>query len=193
MKQNKKYSDIIDAAQRLFHKYGIKKVTVEDICKESNVSKMTFYKFFPNKTELAKTMLTKILDTNIRMVQEMMVSDIPFTDKMNRLVQWKIDNSQDTDMQFVKDVYATSDADSEIAGFLRKAIKERQESYINELVKAQEKGWMRKDVKPALLLAMFDKMQEVTGDKRVLQAYDNVQELISEISRFFIYGIANER
>ncbi len=188
-KQSKKYNHILEAARKLFYKYGIKKVTVEDICKEAKVSKMTFYKLFPNKIELAKTMLTEIFDQSERLFRELMSSHMPFTEKMENLVQWKLDNNGDASMQFVAELYETSD--SEIAAFLKQTSHERMQGVIKEFVKAQEKGLMRKDLKPELLLAIFDKIQELAGDKRILKAYDNVQDMTRAISNFFIYGISN--
>ncbi len=190
MSKSKKYDQILGATQKLFYRYGIKKVTIEDICKEANVSKMTFYKYFPNKIELAKTMLTNIFDQSERLFRELMESDTPFVEKMERLVQWKLDNSKDASMQFVAEIYETS-ADSEIALFLKQAIHDRMQGVVKEFVKAQGKGLMRKDLKPELLLAIFDKIQELAGDERVLKAYNNVQEMTREISNFFIYGIAS--
>ena len=60
-KTNKKYNDILEAAQKLFWKFGFKKVTIEEICREGNVSKMTFYKHFDNKTEVAKVVLDRVV------------------------------------------------------------------------------------------------------------------------------------
>ena len=51
---NLKKQQIKKAAFSLFNKYGIKKVSVKEICKSSSTSKPTFYKFFPNKKHLAK-------------------------------------------------------------------------------------------------------------------------------------------
>ena len=48
---SKKYQDIKKKGKELFWKYGTKRVTVEEICREAGVSKMTYYKFFKNKNE----------------------------------------------------------------------------------------------------------------------------------------------
>ena len=63
---NPKKNQILHTSKELFWKFGFKRVTIEEICKEAGVSKMTFYKFFPNKLELAKTILDKIFDENIK-------------------------------------------------------------------------------------------------------------------------------
>ena len=60
---SKKYKDIMSTGKDLFWKYGMKRVTVEEICKEANVSKMTFYKYFGNKYELALAIIKSMVDS----------------------------------------------------------------------------------------------------------------------------------
>lgn len=189
---NKKQTQILESAKELFFRYGIKKVTIEEICKDANVSKMTFYKYFPNKTELAKTILTNIFDeSEKRFLSLAHNEELSFVEKMNIQVQWKIDNTQNATMLFIKDLYASDD--TEIGIFLKKTVKERMQKVVNEFTTAQEKGLIRKDIKPALFLAIFDKLMELAGDERMLQAYESVEEMTREISNFFIYGISNKR
>ena len=53
MKHTKSSDALFEAAHELFYRYGIKKATVEDICSRANVSKMTFYRNFKDKNEMA--------------------------------------------------------------------------------------------------------------------------------------------
>ncbi|RKY55424.1 MAG: hypothetical protein DRP89_03345 [Candidatus Neomarinimicrobiota bacterium] len=39
---------------------------MEVLCKTANVSKITFYKYFPNKTELAKYILTGYINEGVK-------------------------------------------------------------------------------------------------------------------------------
>ncbi|NOZ62096.1 MAG: TetR/AcrR family transcriptional regulator, partial [Calditrichaeota bacterium] len=53
---------MFETAQDLFFRYGIRRVTVEEICRTAGVSKMTFYKYFKNKIDLVKKLMEKIYD-----------------------------------------------------------------------------------------------------------------------------------
>ncbi len=55
-----KFVQIVEIASELFRKYGVKRVTVEEICTTAQISKMTFYKYFANKKELADYIIFKI-------------------------------------------------------------------------------------------------------------------------------------
>ena len=87
IRHNKKYRDIMETATRLFWKHGLRRVTIEEICQEAKVSKMTFYKYFPSKTELAKEIMQKMFDENMKVFDELMLSDIPFEEKMHRQIK----------------------------------------------------------------------------------------------------------
>ena len=192
MIDNKKYNDIITAARRQFSRYGVRRVTIEDVCKEANVSKMTFYKHFHNKTGLAKTVLDILFDENAKEFKELMRSEAPFYDKMHSMVQWKIDKEKDSDSDFLREIYTTSKVNSEIGMHLRRVIRNGLNGMVNEFAAAQESGWMRRDIKPELLMAMLDKAVEIINDEKVQQLYDDPRELMSEITKLFICGITNE-
>jgi len=45
-------SDIINTASDLFKKYGLRSVSIDDVCKELHISKKTFYNYFKQKEQL---------------------------------------------------------------------------------------------------------------------------------------------
>lgn len=49
---NEKENQIIQGAFRLFYKYGIRSISMDDICRELCMSKKTVYQYFKNKEEL---------------------------------------------------------------------------------------------------------------------------------------------
>ena len=44
---------IVEKADQLFRTYGIRSVTIDDICKECGISKKTVYKYYTDKYALA--------------------------------------------------------------------------------------------------------------------------------------------
>ena len=51
---SRKREQLIQAAEALFVKHGMRRVAVEEICRQAGVSKPTFYKYFENKAALAR-------------------------------------------------------------------------------------------------------------------------------------------
>ena len=58
-------SAIVDAALRLFSEHGYVGVRVEDIAKESGVSRATFYKHFSERDEILAELFTRLLESEV--------------------------------------------------------------------------------------------------------------------------------
>lgn len=68
-------SEILKTAGELFLKYGLRSVSIDDICNEMHISKKTFYVHFKQKDELVECLLTSIRDNEIRNQNELLLSD----------------------------------------------------------------------------------------------------------------------
>lgn len=55
---------IIDKAKELFLKYGLRSVTIDDICRDLRISKKTFYSVLKGKEELIETVLEQMRTQN---------------------------------------------------------------------------------------------------------------------------------
>ena len=64
--------EILEAASRVFEKYGLAKSTLEDIAKECGIKKTALYYYFKNKEELFKTMLVK----DIENIKEHVITEV---------------------------------------------------------------------------------------------------------------------
>jgi AcrR family transcriptional regulator len=55
---------ILNGAEELFFKYGIKSVTMDDIAKHLAVSKKTIYQFYTDKNEILETLMSQRMKAN---------------------------------------------------------------------------------------------------------------------------------
>jgi len=185
--ESSKYHEIMGTAKTLFWKHGIRRVSVEEICKEAGVSKMTFYRFFPNKTELAKTVLRKVFEDSMVEYRELMASDIPFEEKVRSTLKMKFEGTRDISAELVKDIY--SHPDPELGHYLEDRTREAWKEIFNDYSQAQQKGWIRKDLRITFLFYVLNKMQEMAVDEQLQAQYENTSDMIMEIANFFFYGI----
>lgn len=186
-KPNKKYRAIFETARKLFWKHGFRRVTVEEICQKANVSKMTFYKHFSNKDELALAIIEKIYEENMKLFHEMMHSDLPFEEKMELQVRMKMEGTKDISEEFVRDIF--DDTDSEIHKYWITRANEAIKEVVQYYMEAQKKGWIRKDLSIDFMLYMINKFFEYSNDEHLISKYATMQDLIVEINKFFLYGI----
>ena len=98
-RQTQKRAQIIQTAERLFTRFGAKRITVEEICREAGVCKMTFYKYFPNKVELVRNIRDDWVEEGFRKFDEINAMDIlvsidDVTDRARRRFLDNITNAQ---------------------------------------------------------------------------------------------------
>lgn len=186
-KKSESRHSILASAKILFWKYGIRKVTVDEICKEAGVSKMTFYRQFENKLDLAKNVLEEVFKNSLNQYDEIINRDIPYPDKIKEIVLLKHEGAKELSEEFLKDLYQNE-------SFGLKAYFEdyRQTIYLKvmaDLKDAQEKGWIRADLKLEFVLYMLNSLNEKMTDPNFLSIYDSTQEAVVELTKFFFYGI----
>ncbi len=186
--KTKKYIDILLTAKELFWKFGFKKVTIEEVCQKAGVSKMTFYRYFSNKLELAKAVFDMVIDKSIVDFKSLMSEDIPASEKMKRMLQMKFEGTNDISKEFLMDFY--NNPELEVSTYIKQRTNEVWLEIIEDFKKGQREGWLRSDFKPEIILIMSQKIMELMNDENVLRLYNSPQELVMEISSFFTYGIA---
>ena len=103
-KDNKKFQDTVTTAKTLFWKHGIKRVTIEEICKEASVSKMTFYKFFQNKEALAEYLLVNAMNEWLNQYRAIMKHKIPFASKIHQVIALEQTAGENMEEEFFNDI-----------------------------------------------------------------------------------------
>jgi AcrR family transcriptional regulator len=184
---SEKYTAILKTGHDLFWKFGIRRVTIEEICREAGVSKMTFYRFFPNKTELAKKVLQNTYEEMQRDYRRLMDQDIPFEDKIKQQLIMKFEGTKEISPELLKEFYG--DPDSEIVTFWKSYADQMIRMVFDDYAKAQKRGWIRKDINLNFIFYIFNKSIEIASDKNLQSSYPNLQALIMEIANFFFYGV----
>lgn len=187
LKNNTKYQDILRTAHDLFWKHGIRRVTIQEVCKEANVSKMTFYRFFENKAELAKLVLKQIFDDGVKKYRDLMAEDISFEEKVKRQVLAKFESTKEISQELVKDIY--TDRKLGLYEYWEKRRMEMVKEVMGDYAHAQKQGWIRKDINLQFIMYFNSKVAEWIYDPALNSMYENNQEIIMEITNMFFYGI----
>ena len=187
-KKSKKYLEIMKTARELFWKHGFRRVTIQEICEKAGVSKMTFYKHFPNKIDLAKTVFTNEINQGMEKFNRLMDEDIPTQEKIKKIILLKTEGTDNISQEFMEDFYI--DTESGLKDFVEEKTREAWNRLLKDYKRAQEKGIFRDDFKPEFLLHISFKMIEILKDEKLLGLYNTTQDLILEFTKFVAYGIS---
>jgi len=185
---NKKYSAILDASRKLFWKHGFRRVTIEEICREARTSKMTFYRFFPDKIELAKTVLDQYYTDSMVSFRKIIHENSTAAVKMQKMIEMKLEGSNDISNEFIQDFLFSKDAT--LSAYFAERLKDIYAEGMREFKNGQEAGWIRKDLNVEFLFNFSQKILPVITDDSMLKLFSSPQEMIREVSNLIIYGIA---
>ncbi len=185
---NKKYIAILGVSRELFWKHGIRRVSVEEICQKAQTSKMTFYRFFSDKIDLARKVMDQFYDESLVNFRKIVQEDTPVSEKMQRMIQMKLEGSTDISKEFIQDLLNGSNP--ELTDYFEKKLKFIWEEGIKEFKIGQEQGWIRKDLNIEFMFYYLQKTTTFLVDDEVLAKFSSVQEMILEVTNLIIYGIA---
>lgn len=190
-KGNTKQTEILTTGRALFWKYGFKKVTIQEICKEAGISKMTYYRFFQDKIELAKAVFDAEVEKGITTFREIIEEKSNPSEKVRKIIALKQEGVNGISKEFLKDFYGSDDTG--LKAYIEEKTRATWVEMINDFKKAQRKGIFRKDMKPEFLIFLTMKIAELLNDKQLSQLYDSPQDMMTELSNFFAYGISPNR
>lgn len=182
---SKKQRQIVETAIELFSRFGIKRVTVEEICQKAGASKMTFYKYFPNKMELLKHIWNGWIDEAYKRLDEIDEMNISFAEKLQKIIEYKTELLSKVSPEYMQEVLH---AEPEMEEFIGEVQARNFGLFMKFLEKAQARGDMRK-IRPEFFLTVLDKINELARDESLMKIYPNHVELMREIQYFLFYGI----
>ena len=186
--QNKKYLDIIQSARTLFWKHGFKRVSIEEICREAKTSKMTFYKFFSNKLELAKSVFDFVVDDSISTFKTVLHETTSASELIGQMLQMKKEGIHEISKEFITDFYTNPELG--LKNYIDEKTRTVWAEMIGDFKLAQERGILRKDLNIEFFVYFTRKFSDLLNDPYLNKIYPNPQDLIMELTRFSAYGIS---
>ena len=187
MEKSKKCQQIISSGEKLFIRHGIKRISVKEICNTAGVSKMTFYKYFDNKVDLALHIIKEMMKQGEMRYQDIMAMDVPYQNKAREIIKMKMELSKDMGREMFSDFFKSPYP--EVTEFVQKKLKENMRLFLKGFIRAQEQGDIRNDIKPEFILYFLNHMMNMIEDKSLIGLYASSQALTAEIVNFFFYGI----
>ena len=185
--RNPKLISIVAKGRELFWKYGIRRVSIEEICKEAGVSKMTFYKFFKNKNSLVIYIMDCMMKDQFEQYRSFWDSDIPMVQKVEKAIHLKLEYTRSISNELVQDIYKGED--EELTGYITKLINDNLEMVRKDFEEAQQKGWIRDDLNINFMFYFINHLTEVITDEKLQSLFPDTNSMFKEIMEFFFYGI----
>jgi AcrR family transcriptional regulator len=174
---SKKRDQLIQTGETLFVKHGMRRVTVEEICRQADVSKPTFYKHFQNKAALARHIVTLWIENALQHIDNIENAQVPFPEKLEQILAIKQELAARPGPEFLEDLIPLN---IDLSHALRRVMR--------FLVKGQQEGNIRADVRPEVLMTAFNLLNSMQHDPGIRALYDNAETLAVDVFKLFHYG-----
>ncbi|MGD8465904.1 MAG: TetR/AcrR family transcriptional regulator [Anaerolineae bacterium] len=174
---SRKREQLLQTGEALFVKHGMRRVTVEEICRQSGVSKPTFYRYFENKAALARRIDERWIEEALQRIDEIQATDAPFPQKMKQTLAIKQQLAARPGPEFLEDLI---DLDIDLSHAMRRVL--------HFLVQGQQQGDIRAGIRPELLLAAFEALNGLQHDPRIRSLYPDAETLAGDVFKLFYYG-----
>jgi AcrR family transcriptional regulator len=173
-----KREQIITTAQDLFGRFGPKRVTVEEICREAGVSKMTFYRHFSNKKQLAQVIAERVAEETFAAFDAIDALDIPFPDKIDRMTAFKAQQARSTRLDWLQEMVDTNNIQHEF-----------ERRFLANLKRAQARGEIRADLTLEFHLLLVRKISELFHEGDWQQVLPDAESFTRHIRTILWYGL----
>lgn len=167
-------------------RFGVKRVTIEEICRTAAVSKMTFYKFFSNKNDLVLRIMENLMDEGQGKFDDIMAGPESFANKMDQFIQMKLDYGKRISKEFYIDFMSYS---PEVHDLIVHRSQENRQLLISAFEIAQKQGEIRKNLNLQFVEYMMNNITELAQDPQLLALFPDTYQLTKQWLDFFLYGI----
>lgn len=182
-----KKEKIENTARELFWKHGFKKVSIDEICKKSHVSRKTYYTYYANKSALVISILDKLNSEMMLLYKQIIDSEKSFSQKMNEIMALKFDLNKDFSMEFVADFFNPDAA--EILENFNKMVAESMQITKTFFVNAQQKGEMNPELNIDYVMWMMQKQMELCTTPELMSMFPDAETMSRQLSLSIVYGI----
>jgi len=179
-----KEEQIIEVARELFHKFGFKKVSMDEIAKEAGVTKKTIYRYFNSKEALLEYFIQEEIQNMKTIIEEVESKNMDFFDTVNeaicKLLKYRKEkdflNVISREAEWLKDPILVKNLaliDTQIQNYIK-----------NKLQKAKEKGFIEftnLDVTAFLVYKMYIALIIEWSDKDKTMDEQMIANSISEV------------
>jgi len=186
MRKSKK-NDIVEVGTALFSEFGIKRVTVEEICEKAETSKATFYKYFANKNQLVLHIVTTLYQEGSDRFKQKIDQGASFADLVREIFIMKLEFMKVFSQHFLMDLY-----DAGIPELEQSLLKMQKESLASARPLYEmgiQDGQIDKAVTFEYFLYLLNQVQQAYTDESVIAIYPDHKERLQVTFNQFFFGL----
>ncbi len=187
-----KTKEILNQAAKLFTKYGVKSMTMDDIARQLGISKKTLYQYVDNKRDLVKKSIEVHIDQEECVMKDQLSSDGNAIDElmaMTRLVGSQMKEMHPSVIFDLKKYHPDA----------YKCLTDHRDQFIYANIKTNLENGVKSEIyrdnlKPEIVARLYLSMMNIILDpqQNSLSEFSN-SDVYTEMIRYHIRGIASAK
>lgn len=183
-----KRQKIIDAAIKLFlHTHDVKRVSLEAIAREANVSPTTIYNNFSTREKLVYEVVKALLRERIEFARTLLRSEVTFPQKLIGIMSGKLNLMSEINGEILTKMLSQ---DRTIKRFIDEIYESEIKPLLREmLADGKKQGYIEPSLDEEALLIYLDALKAGFADRAdILPKFQSNMQLLKQLSHLMFYG-----
>ena len=184
--------DILNKAEKLFLKLGIRSVSMDDLCREIGISKKTLYQYFENKDALVKQVIETHVGREQEEIKELVSNSKNALDELKLIGMMVIRNIEDISAGTLYDLQKYYRTSFDIL------IKEQNEfvfkCFMENIKRGVIEGLFRPEINPEIVARIYSSSSffivDALSDPKISF---NRKQMINELYNYHVRGIVTPK
>lgn len=188
IERTEKREKILNAARVLFSRtHDVKRVSLEDIAKEADVSPTTIYNNFGDRETLVYEVIKEIAGENLKRNRRIIQSNLPFSQKLISIISGKMDITEKVNGELIEKIISQ---DRRIAPFIDELYQQEIMPLWTEIVaEGKKQGYIDNTLDDQALFVYLDIVRAgVKAQTDIFKNYSENMNIIEQITRLMFYG-----
>ena len=183
---------IIEGAAELFHKYGIRSVSMDDIARHLSISKKTIYQYYKDKNEIVMLSLKLHMDMNKQEYDQIFSGSENAIEELSKVSRCMRKDFKDMNPSLLFDMQKYHPKAWQMwLDFKNEYIKNQ---VITNLARGVKEGYYRSSINPEVLARLRVEQVQLAFDESAFpKDRFNFKELQMMFFDHFVHGIVTEK
>jgi TetR/AcrR family transcriptional regulator, cholesterol catabolism regulator len=183
---------ILKGSEKLFMKYGVRSISMDDIARHLSVSKKTLYQHFADKDELVLMVSKAHLKQEKQRYDEITSDSVNAIDELHKISFCLRKDMQEMNPSLLFDIEKFYPKAWEVyLDFKNKFVRQ---SIVKNIKLGIEEGYFRPDLSPEIITTLRLATVEATFDDRIFPKDKfNFVEVHTQLFEHFVYGLCTDK
>ena len=188
---SKKREALLFTSAELFRHFGFEKVHIDEICAKSGTSKMTFYRHFEDKADLALVLLERANLQAKEDAERILSEKVDFSTKFKNLLEMNEEFCERLGLKFMEDL--TLSRDLQIQTGIQKISKKIKQINLDFMDMGKKEGFLNPELKSEFILFLAEKISALFKDPTLAKYYPSFSQQTKILREVFYFGVTKKK